>query len=219
MASSGERPGSHRLLTGRALSGVLGWLYGCVDGRSSTLVQPGVTATPSWQRPGRTIRRAFFPALPCPGMSPGQRGLAGRKSRPWYELHFVVGEGRRSLGHECRDDGCLAPLHAQEPHRLCTQVLVSPLAKGVERGEEIGALLVSRYSKRGGWSLYGTRSKIPSSTSRFNRSSSTLAATPRLSWNSPNLEIPRNASRMISHVHRSPMISSVRATEHSSCPT
>ena len=44
------------------------------------------------------------------------------------ETAVVVAESGRPLGDECRDDGCLASLDAQQAHRLRAQIPVAPLA-------------------------------------------------------------------------------------------
>src|SRR4030095_15304256 len=74
-------------------------------------------------------------------------------------------------------------------------------------------LAVSRYSKRGGRSLYWTRSRIPPATNRLSGSARTFRATPRLSWSWSNRRRPRKTSRTIRSVQRSPTTSSVLAIE------
>ena len=58
----------------------------------------------------------------------------------------------------------------------------------------------------------------PASTRRCRRVLSTLRAMPRLRWKSSKRRTPRNASRRMRIVHRSPITSSARATEHD-CPS
>ena len=74
----------------------------------------------------------------------------------------------------------------------------------------------SRYSYRSGRCEYAFLSRTPWSTSRFRRSDSTWRVTPRLVWNSSNLDFPRKQSRTISIVQRSPITDSARATGHPS---
>jgi hypothetical protein len=59
-----------------------------------------------------------------------------REPRPRDELDLVEAERRRPLGDERRDDGRPVGLPAKEAHRLGAQMLVAPLADGVERREE-----------------------------------------------------------------------------------
>lgn len=72
---------------------------------------------------------------------------------------------------------------------------------------------VSRYSDRGGRSWYRTFSRTPCSTRRASRSARRLRAIPRSRWSASKRRIPRNASRRMSRVHRSPITSSVDAIE------
>ena len=77
-------------------------------------------------------------------------------------------------------------------------------------GEVVG---VARYDRSpGAW--YGTRRRMPCSTSVFSRSVSTALGAPSTRWKSANRRTPRNASRSTSRLHFSPTTASAPATEH-----
>ena len=115
------------------------------------------------------------------------------------------------------DHGAAAAMSKLERRALgIRRPAVSPLHQLDEDPPEIDALarqpvLVSRRAL-----VVELPPRMPSATSVFSLSLRMLRATPMFRWKSSNRRTPRNDSRRTCSVHRSPITSSVEATEHAS---
>src|SRR3954462_12294258 len=123
------------------------------------------------------------------------------------------------LAHHVGLDAPAAPAVQREPWRPFGRgvVAVAPLEELVERGGGVGALGGGGGASRRPLAVTNKPPPRFSSTSSATRGSSrcasTLRAIPSERWKSVKRETPRNASRTISRLQRSPITSSERAME------
>ena len=125
---------------------------------------------------------------------PGRSGCRSGGARPISPQRVVAQDDRGALG---LGEMLVAPSHEH------------PRLPRTDRGRR----RCSRYSWRSGSREYGTRSRRPASTSIRSRDESVGRGMLRLRANWPKRRTPKNASRRISNVQRSPTSSSARPTD------